>query len=185
MRFCLSWLKEHLGQDISLNQVIDSLIKIGLEVEEVIDQGAIYRNFKLGKITGFEKHPQADRLNCCLVDIGEFELISVVCGGSNVRKDMFVSFAPVGAFIPSTGIVLKEGIIRGIPSKGMLCSTDELNLGPSQNHEIMDIQTDMPVGTSLDKVLGLDDVILDISITPNRGDCFSLHGIARDLKCLL
>ena len=98
---------------------------------------------------------------------------------------MFVAFAPVGAFIPSTGTVLKEGVIRGIPSKGMLCSTDELNLGPSQNHEIMDIQTDMPVGTSLDKVLGLDDVILDISITPNRGDCFSLHGIARDLKCLL
>jgi len=108
--------------------------------------------------------------------------VPVVCGGSNVRQDMLVAFAPPGAVIPSTGTVLKVGVVRGVESRGMLCSLEELSLGTSQNHEIMDIQTAMPIGTSLDQVLGLDDVIIDVSITPNRGDCFSIHGIVRDLK---
>jgi len=182
MRFCLSWLKEHLETKATTDQIVQGLINLGLEVEEVIDQGTTYRGFKLGKIVKFEKHPNADRLNYCQIDIGEPDLVPVVCGGSNVRQDMLVAFAPPGAVIPSTGTVLKVGVVRGVESRGMLCSLEELSLGTSQNHEIMDIQTAMPIGTSLDQVLGLDDVIIDVSITPNRGDCFSIHGIVRDLK---
>jgi phenylalanyl-tRNA synthetase beta chain len=182
MRFCLSWLKEHLKTQAPLDQIIQALINLGLEVEEVIDQGAAYRGFKLGKIVKFEKHPQADRLNYCFIDIGESEVVPVVCGGSNVRCDMLVAFAPPGVTIPATGDILKVGVVRGVESRGMLCSLDELCLGTSQNHEIMDIQTTMPVGTSLDQILGLNDVTIDVSITPNRGDCFSVYGIARDLR---
>lgn len=185
MRFCLSWLKEYLKTQVSVDQIVQGLINLGLEVEEVIDQGAVYRGFKLGKIVKFEKHPNADRLNYCFIDIGESDLVPVVCGGSNVRQDMLVAFAPPGVVIPSTGDMLKVGVVRGVESKGMLCSSEELSLGASQNHEIMDIQTAMPVGTALDQVLGLDDVIIDVSITPNRGDCFSVHGIARDLSVIL
>lgn len=185
MKFCLSWLKEHLQTEVSVDQIVRALINLGLEVEEVIDQGAVYRDFKLGKIERFEKHPNADRLNYCFIDVGESELVPVVCGGSNVRQGMMVAFAPPGAVMPSTGDILKVGVVRGVESKGMLCSTEELSLGVSQNHEIMDIQTDLPIGTSLDQVLDLDDVIIDVSITPNRGDCFSVHGIARDLRVIL
>lgn len=184
MRFCLSWLKEHLKTEVTLDQIVQSLIDLGIEVEEIIDQGRIYRDFKLGKIVKFEKHPNADRLNYCFIDVGEADLIPVVCGGSNVRQDMLVAFAPPGVTIPATGDVLKVGVVRGVESKGMLCSSEELSLGTSSNHEIMDIQTDLPVGTSLDNILGLNDVILDVSITPNRGDCFSVYGIARDLNAL-
>lgn len=185
MRFCLSWLQEHLETEASVDQIVQGLINLGLEVEEVVDQGAVYRGFKLGKVVKFEKHPNADRLNYCFIDIGETDLVPVVCGGSNVRQDMLVAFAPPGTTIPATGEVLKVGVVRGVESKGMLCSLDELSLGTAQNHEIMDIQTTMPVGTSLDQVLGLNDVTIDVSITPNRGDCFSVHGIARDLKVIL
>ena len=181
MRFCLSWLQEYLEIEVSVERIVQALINLGLEVEEVIDQGAVYRGFKLGKVAKFEKHPNADRLNYCFIDIGEAELVSVVCGGSNVRQDMLVAFAPPGVTIPATGDVLKVGVVRGVESKGMLCSLDELLLGTAENHEIMDIHTAMPVGTFLDQVLGLNDVIIDVSITPNRGDCFSVHGIARDL----
>lgn len=182
MKFCLSWLQEHLKTKASTDQIVQALINLGLEVEEVVDQGAIYRDFKLGKVSSFNKHPNADRLNYCFIDIGETDLIPVVCGGSNVRQDMLVAFAPPGAVIPATGDILKVGVVRGVESKGMLCSLEELSLGASQNHEIMDIQTTLPVGTSLDQVLGLNDVTIDVSITPNRGDCFSVHGIARDLR---
>ncbi|MEK7654926.1 MAG: hypothetical protein AAB323_01540 [Pseudomonadota bacterium] len=184
MRFCLSWLKEHLETAASVEQIVHGLINLGLEVEEVIDQGAAYRGFKLGEIVKIEKHPHADRLNYCFIDIGETEWVPVVCGGSNVRKNMLVAFAPPGVTIPATGAVLKVGLVRGIESKGMLCSLDELLLGTAENHEIMDIQTALPVGTLLDQVLGLNDVTIDVSITPNRGDCFSVQGIARDLRAI-
>lgn len=185
MRFCLSWLKEHLQMEVTLDQIAQALINLGLEVEEIVDQGAAYHGFRLGKVVKFEKHPHADRLNYCFIDIGESDLVPVVCGGSNVRQDMLVALALPGVTIPATGDILKVGTVRGIESKGMLCSLEELSLGTSQNHEIMDIQTTMPVGTSLDQVLGLNDVTIDVSITPNRGDCFSVYGIARDLKAIL
>ena len=126
MQFCLSWLKERLQSEITPEQAVQALTNLGLEVEEVVDQGAIYRGFKLGRIAKFDKHPNADRLNYCFIDIGEPELVPVVCGGSNVRQDMLVAFAPPGVTIPATGDVLKVGVVRGVESQGMLCSLDEL-----------------------------------------------------------
>ena len=180
MRFSLSWLKSHLETDEPTNIIIDALISLGIEVEEVQDQSKQYKNFKLGKIASFEKHPNADRLNYCQVDIGEQNLVPIICGAPNIRQGMLVAFAPPGVVIPSTGDVLKVGKIRGIESQGMLCSAKELLLGDDHDG-IMDIKTDVKVGSELSDVLGLNEVFIDVSITPNRADCFSVRGLARDL----
>ncbi|MHA1107858.1 MAG: phenylalanine--tRNA ligase subunit beta [Alphaproteobacteria bacterium] len=179
MKFTLTWLKDHLETDASLNEITDALTALGLELEEVHDPAKDLEAFTVGYVVEAKQHPNADRLRVCIVDTGS-EKIQVVCGAPNARTGMKGVFAPAGTHIPGTGVDLKKGVIRGEESNGMLCS--EREMGISDEHEgIIDLPDDAPVGESFAKLMGLDDPVIDIAITPNRGDCLGVHGVARDL----
>ncbi len=179
MKFTLSWLKTHLDTDAPLDQITATLTRIGLELEDVDDRGAALAPFRIARVTEATPHPNADRLRVCTVDTGT-ETVRVVCGAPNARTGMKGVFAPPGTFIPGTGITLKVGEIRGVQSAGMLLSEREMGLG--EDHAgIVDLPEDAPVGVPYAQWAGLDDPVIDISVTPNRGDCFAVRGIARDL----
>lgn len=179
MKFSLSWLMTHLDTDASLEQIIKVLNAIGLEVEAVEDRRLSLAPFRIARVVEAAPHPNADRLQVCLVDTGNAQA-SVVCGAPNARSGMVGVFAPPGAFIPGDGRTLKTGEIRGVPSAGMLVSAREL--GISDDHsEIIDLPPDAPVGASYAAWANLDDPLIEISVTPNRGDALSVRGVARDL----
>ncbi|MBL9009792.1 MAG: phenylalanine--tRNA ligase subunit beta [Alphaproteobacteria bacterium] len=179
MKFTLSWLKEHLVTEASLDEILVTLTRIGLEVESVEDKAAELAAFRVAHVRTATRHPNADKLQVCIVDTGT-EDVMVVCGAPNARAGMKAVFAPVGAIIPASGLELKAGSIRGQLSNGMLCSARELKLG--EDHDgIIELPDDAPVGAPVAAVLGLDDPVIDIAITPNRGDCNGVAGIARDL----
>jgi phenylalanyl-tRNA synthetase beta chain len=179
MKFTLSWLKTHLDTDAPLNQITDTLTRIGLELESVEDRGAALAAFRIARVIEAVQHPNADRLRACKVDTGD-GIVSVVCGAPNARTGMKAVFAAPGSFIPGTGITLKVGEIRGVQSAGMLLSAREMGLGDDHSG-IIDLPEDAPVGMSYTTWARLDDPLIDVSVTPNRGDCFSVRGIARDL----
>ncbi len=179
MKFTLSWLKEHLETDASLDDILSTLTRIGLEVESVEDRAKALAAFTVAKVLTASRHPNADKLQVCRVATKDGE-IEVVCGAPNARAGLIGVFAPVGATIPASGMVLKAGAIRGVVSNGMLCSSRELMLGDDHDG-IIELTTDAPIGTPIATVLGLDDKVIDIAITPNRGDCNGVAGIARDL----
>jgi phenylalanyl-tRNA synthetase beta chain len=179
MKITLSWLKDHLDTDAGADAIAQRLTALGLEVEEVVDRSRDLAAFKVARVVTAEKHPNADKLKVCTVDTGS-ETIQVVCGAPNARAGMKSVFAPVGAVIPGTGDLLKKGVIRGVESNGMLCSEREMGL--SQAHEgIIELPDDAPVGEPFARLLGLDDPLIDISLTPDRADCAGVRGIARDL----
>jgi phenylalanyl-tRNA synthetase beta chain len=179
MKFTLSWLRDHLDTEASASVIGETLTRIGLEVEAIEDRGAALAPFRIARVIEAVQHPNADRLRVCRVDTGE-DVASVVCGAPNARTGMTGVFAPPGSFIPGTGITLKTGEIRGVTSAGMLLSAREMGLGEDHSG-IMDLPGDAPVGASYAVWAGLDDPVFDVGITPNRGDCFSVRGIARDL----
>lgn len=180
MKFTLSWLKDHLETQSSLEEICTKLVELGLEVESVDNPAEKLKGFVVGHVAVHGKHPNADRLSLCQVDIGRSDLIQVVCGAPNVRQNMKVVFADIGTIIPVTGQALKKGKIRDIESCGMMCSSRELLLG--EDHDgIMDLKTDAAPGTPIIDALNLNDPVIEISITPNRADCFGVRGIARDL----
>lgn len=180
MKFSVSWLKQHLETDASLEQITAALNTIGLEVEGVEDRGAALAPFRIAHVVEAVQHPNADRLRACTVDVGDGVLRSVVCGAPNARTGMKAVLGLPGAYVPGTGITLKVGEIRGVKSEGMMCSSRELGLG--DDHEgIIDLPADAPVGVPYATWAGLDDPVVEISITPNRGDALSIRGIARDL----
>jgi phenylalanyl-tRNA synthetase beta chain len=182
MKFTLGWLKSHLETTATLPEITDKLTMIGLELEGVEDRAAKLAPFIVGYVVEAKPHPDADRLRVCLVDTGH-EKVQVVCGAPNARTGMKGVFAAVGTTIPGTGLLLKEGNIRGQASKGMLCSAREMGL--SDEHEgIIDLPADAPVGQPFAKVLGLDDPVIDIAITPNHADCLGVRGVARDLAAV-
>ena len=179
MKLTLSWLKLHLETRASLDAIVAALNRIGLEVEGVDDRSGEFAPFTVGLVRSVEPHPHADRLRVCIVGTGDGE-VQVVCGAPNARAGMKGVFAPSGCRIPGTGLDLKDTVIRGIESRGMLCSEREMGL--SDDHEgIIELPGDSPVGASFAALAGLDDPVLDIAVTPDRGDCFSVRGIARDL----
>jgi phenylalanyl-tRNA synthetase beta chain len=179
MKFTLSWLKDHLETEAPLEAIVDKLSMIGLEVEAVEDKAAGLAPFTVAYVKEARQHPDADRLRVCIVDTGTEE-VQVVCGAPNARTGMKGVFAPAGSYIPGTDMVLKPGKIRGLDSNGMLVSEREMGL--SDEHEgIIDMPADAPVGEAFAKLLGLDDPVIDIAITPNRGDCLGVRGVARDL----
>jgi phenylalanyl-tRNA synthetase beta chain len=178
MKFTLSWLKDYLKTDASLNEIEEKLTAIGLEVEEVINPAAALKDFILAEVVAEEKHPDADKLKVLTVDTGS-EKTQIVCGAPNARAGIKVILAQPGVVIPAFGEVLKVGKIRGVESFGMCCSEKELGLG--DNHDgIIELQSDLPNGTTADKVLNVEPVI-EIAITANKADCLSVRGIARDL----
>jgi len=179
MKFTISWLKNHLQTDAGLDQIVDKLTMIGLEVEEVVDAAKSLNAFKTATVVSAEQHPDAERLQVCIVDTGH-EKIQVVCGAPNARAGMKGVFAPSGTVVPGTGLLLKPTKIRGVLSNGMLVSEHEMGL--SDEHDgIIELPADAQPGTPFAEVLGLDDPMIEIAITPNRPDCLGVRGIARDL----
>ncbi len=179
MKFTLSWLRTHLDTDATLEQITDRLTGIGLELESVTDPGQALRPFRVARIVEAIQHPNADRLRACTVDAGDGP-VSVVCGAPNARTGLTVVFAPPGSVIPGSGQTLKVGEIRGVVSAGMLLSRREMGLG--EDHDgILELPEDAPIGASYPDYAGLDDPVIDISVTPNRGDALSVRGVARDL----
>ena len=180
MKFTLSWLKEHLDTSASLREIVETLTRIGLEVEYVHDPAALMKDFTIARVIEAKPHPNADRLRVCMVDTGSGAPVQVVCGAPNARTGMKSVFSPPGTYIPGKKITLGKGVIRGVESLGMLCSSAELEL--SNDHEgIIDLPEDSPVGASYAQWAGLDDPIIEINLTPNRPDAAGVYGIARDL----
>jgi phenylalanyl-tRNA synthetase beta chain len=180
MKFTLEWLKDHLDTSLSPDEIGKALTMIGLEVESIEDQGAALQSFVVGHVVSADKHPNADKLRVCKVDAGTGELIDVVCGAPNARTGLKTVFAFPGTFIPGTDFTLTKGNIRGAASNGMLCSARELLL--SDDHSgIIELADDAPIGARYVDVAGINGVVFDISLTPNRGDAAGVYGIARDL----
>ncbi len=182
MKFTLSWLREHLeGCDAPLPRIAETLSAIGLEVEGVEDRGAALAPFRVAHVLEAAQHPNADRLRALKVDAGDGRApLSVVCGAPNARAGMKAVLALPGAFIPGTGITLKKGEIRGVPSEGMLLSAREMGLGDDHSG-IVDLPEDAPLGAPYAAWAGLDDPVVEIGVTPNRGDALAVRGVARDL----
>ncbi|HVV66400.1 MAG TPA: phenylalanine--tRNA ligase subunit beta [Rhizomicrobium sp.] len=180
MKFTLSWLKTHLDAQADAATIADKLTSIGLEVESVEDAGARLKDFVVAHVISAEKHPNADKLRLCMVDAGSGAPIQVVCGAPNAHAGMKAVFARPGVVIPASGEALKIGTIRGLESRGMLCSARELLLGEDHSG-IIELSADAEIGAPASKALGLDDPVIDVALTPNRGDAASVYGIARDL----
>jgi phenylalanyl-tRNA synthetase beta chain len=179
MKFSLSWLKEHLDTDADMQAVADCLNRIGLEVEGIENPAESLSAFRIAKVISAAPHPQADKLQVLSVDAGG-EPLQVVCGAPNARAGMLGVFGPAGAVVPANGMVLKVAAIRGVESNGMMCSIAELELGDDHDG-IIELPDDAPVGEIYADWAGLDDPVIDVSITPNRQDCMGVRGIARDL----
>jgi len=175
----LSWLKNHLSTKANIKQVIERLTKIGLEVESLKSSGSDLDNFIICKIVKTQKHPNADKLKLCDVDIGKDNLIKVVCGASNATNGLFTVYAPPGAIIPKTQMKLKVAKIRGIESTGMLCSGSELAQSSDKDGIIELDKNEKSIGKKYFKSSA--EEVIDITITPNRPDCLGIRGIARDL----
>ncbi|AWC21423.1 Phenylalanine--tRNA ligase beta subunit [Aminobacter sp. MSH1] len=179
MKFTLSWLKDHLDTDATLDQIVERLTSIGLEVESVDDKAAL-KPFVIAKVLTAERHPDADKLQVLSVDTGDGKPVQVVCGAPNARAGLVGAFAAPGAYVPGIDVTLSVGKIRGVESHGMMCSERELQLSDEHNG-IIDLPADAPVGTSFASYAHLDDPMIEINLTPNRPDATSVHGIARDL----
>ncbi len=181
MKFTLSWLKDHLDTDEPLEKLADKLTMIGLEVENIEDKAKALKSFTIAKVISAEQHPNADRLRVCMVDTGNGAApVQVVCGAPNARAGLVSVFSPPGTYIPGKDITLGIGTIRGVESRGMLCSAAELQI--SNDHDgIMELPADAPIGAGYAEWAALGDPVLEINLTPNRQDCTGVHGIARDL----
>ena len=182
MKFTLSWLKEYLETDCNVNEIADKLNEIGLEVEEIIDNSKIYKDFNCVIVEECIDHPDSDHLHICHVRYSnDKEPLTIVCGAPNVRSGLKTILSPVGSVLPN-GLEIKKTKIRGVESNGMLCSERELGLG--EDHKgIIELPENTLLGENITDILKLNDPIIEISITPNRGDCLSVYGIARDLAC--
>ena len=179
MKFTLSWLKDHLQTEASLDDIVETLTMIGLEVEHV-DNRAAFQPFTIAKVLSAERHPDADKLQVLSVDTGDGNPIQVVCGAPNARAGLIGAFAGPGTYVPGIDITLGVGNIRGVESHGMMCSERELEL--SDEHDgIIDLPEDAPVGTPFADYAGLNDPVVEIGITPNRPDALGDAGIAKDL----
>jgi len=181
MKITSNWLKDHLETKLNENQIIDKLTNIGLEVESVDNQPSDLGSFLVAKILKAERHPDADRLKVCDVDIGGKDSVKVVCGAPNANKDLLTIYAPPGATIPKNQMKLVVSKIRGVTSYGMLCSGSELNLSDESEGivELLNSKYEKKIGKNYFPKNNLK--VIDISITPNRPDCLGVRGIARDL----
>lgn len=179
MKFTLDWLKDHLDTSKDLKTITDTLTNIGLEIESVEDKSEDFKNFTVAKVLKAEKHPDADKLKVCQVKTvnGDYQ---VVCGAPNAREGMLGIFAPENSYIPGTEVHLKKTKIRGVESCGMLVSEKEM--GISDEHDgIIEIKDNHNIGDQFNKIFKIDEPIIEINLTPNRSDCLSVRGIARDL----
>ncbi|MCY3723098.1 MAG: phenylalanine--tRNA ligase subunit beta [Candidatus Poribacteria bacterium] len=180
MNVTLNWLKNYINFEFSPSELADRLTMLGVEVESVKHLGADLEGVIVGSVTSVRPHPNADKLVLCQVDTGGPEELQIVCGAPNVREGMLAPVATIGATLP-VGLTIKRAKLRGKTSEGMLCSEKELGLSDAAAG-LMELPTDIPLGTPLSEALGLDDVVFELEITPNRPDCLSLIGIAREIR---
>ncbi len=179
MKFTLNWLKEYLDTDKELDEILHWLTMVGLEVESVEDRAKLLKEFVVGHVLEAKQHPDADRLQVLQVDNGT-ETLEVVCGAPNARTGLKGVFAGNGSYIPGIDVTLKTTKIRGVTSNGMMLSEREIGL--SDDHEgIIEVSEDAEIGSAAAAALGMEDPVIDIAITPNRGDCLGIFGVARDL----
>lgn len=176
------WLREWVNPDVDVEKIAQQLTMAGLEVDAVVPVAGQFSKVVVGEVQSTEAHPEADRLTLCQVDVGESELLPIVCGASNVRPQLKVAVALVGARLPGD-FKIKKSKLRGQPSHGMLCAETELGLS-DQDEGIMELPQDAPIGVDLRHYLQLDDYTIDIDLTPNRGDCLSVKGIATEVAVL-
>ena len=179
MKFTLSWLKDHLETDASLDEIVGTLTAIGLEVEGVDDKAAL-KPFVVARVLSAEKHPDADKLQVLMVDTGSGDPVQVVCGAPNARAGLVGAFAAPGTYVPGIDTTLSIGNIRGVESRGMMCSERELQMS-DEHSGIIDLPGDAPLGQPFAAYAGLDDPVIEIGLTPNRPDATGVYGIARDL----
>src|SRR5206468_9962273 len=180
MKFSLEWLRDHLDTGATPQEIAHKLTWLGLEVENLSNPAEALAPFRVAKVLTAEKHPQADKLQVLTVDAGTGEHIQVVCGAPNARAGMLGVFGPPGAYVPGSDLTLKVAAIRGVESRGMMCSSRELELGDDHSG-IMELPEDAPVGEPFTQYAGLGDPVFDVNVTPNRQDCMGVRGIARDL----
>ena len=181
MKFTLKWLKEYLDTQATACDICDKLDQIGLEIEEIIDNGKQLKEFVCVSVEDVENHPDSDHLHICKVKKENGELLQIVCGAPNVRSGMKAVLAPVGTMMPSGDFKISKSKIRGVESCGMLCSEKELGIGEDHSG-IIELDDNTKIGENIAEIKGLDDITIDINITPNRGDCLGVYGIARDLS---
>jgi phenylalanyl-tRNA synthetase beta chain len=179
MKFTLSWLKEHLETDAPLDAILQAMTMAGLEVEHAENPAETLKAFSVARIVSAEKHPNADKLRVCQVETKD-GMKEIVCGAPNARAGLVTAYAPLGTYIPGSGITLEAKPVRGVVSNGMLCSGAELQLDTDADG-ILELDPAFPVGTPVAEVFGLDDPVVDFEVTPNRPDWLGVHGIARDL----
>ena len=189
MKVSLKWLKRYVDISVPVTELCDKMIMSGFEVESVEDLSATMSNVVVGRIIKLEKHPDADKLQICQIDIGTDEPVQIVTGADNVFEGALVPASLHDSHLPN-GTHIKKGKLRGVPSNGMLCSGEELCLKDadypgSEIHGILILREDYPVGTDMRTVLQLDDIVIDFKITPNRPDCQSVLGIAREVSVVL
>ena len=182
MKVSLSWLRDYVSIEIPVVELADALTMAGLEVEAISDRYAYLDSVLVGRIKGVCPHPNADRLQICQVDAGD-GIYTIVCGAPNVHAGMLAPLALIGTQMPD-GSLLKESQIRGVASEGMLCSETDLGIGPD-NAGIMSLDDTLTVGEPLNKALNLSDSVFEIGLTPNRSDCLSMIGVAREIGAIL
>ncbi|MGV6827206.1 MAG: phenylalanine--tRNA ligase subunit beta [bacterium] len=179
MRFSEAWLREWVDPDISTEALADQLSMAGLEVDSVEPSAPEFTGVVVGEVVAKEKHPDADKLSVCQVTTGSDENLQIVCGAKNVAAGMRVPVATVGAVLPG-GFKIKKAKLRGVPSQGMICSASELGLAESSDG-IMLLQSEAPIGEDFRAYMALDDQCIEVDLTPDRGDCLSIAGIAREV----
>lgn len=182
MKFSESWLRQFVNPDLSSEALAELLTMAGLEVEERGPVAPPFNNVVVGHVLSVTKHPDADRLNVCEVDAGEGATRQIVCGASNVAVGLKVPCALPGALLPGD-FKIKEAKVRGVPSAGMLCAAVELGMA-KESDGLMILDADAKPGTSLRELLGLDDICLELKLTPNRPDCLGMLGLAREVSAL-
>ena len=179
MKFTLSWLKDHLETNATIDEVVDAMTMAGLEVEHVENPGEKLKVFSVAKIVEAVQHPNAERLRVCQVDTKDGRK-EIVCGAPNARAGLVTMYAPLGAYVPGSGITLEARPVRGVVSNGMLCSGAELEVD-ADGDGILELDPNIAVGTPAAEALGLSDAVIDFEVTPNRPDWLGVEGIARDL----
>ena len=181
MKLTLSWLKEYLNTSASLEEICSKLTSIGLEVESVEDKAKILAPFTVAKIITASPHENSTKLKICQVQTSDSPIpLQIICGAANARTGLKVAYAPIGSIIPANQMVIKKAKIAGVESNGMLCSARELSLG-NEDSGIVEIDEKWEIGSKITEVYALNDAVIEINVTPNRGDCLGIYGIARDL----